>query len=54
MAKVPWQTKEWKQKRNELLKDAKCEICGSTEKLQIHHPENIFTHPRYHVSKSVS
>lgn len=46
IAKTPWQTKEWKQKRSELLKDAKCERCGSTEKLQIHHPEHAFMPPR--------
>ena len=45
MARNPWETKEWRQKREEILKDAKCAICGSTEKLQVHHPEHAFPHP---------
>jgi len=31
-----WHTKEWKELRDKLIKD-KCEQCGSTEKLTLHH-----------------
>jgi len=46
MIKNPWQSKEWLQKRDALLKDAKCEYCGSVEKLCVHHSEHIFKSPR--------
>ena len=36
--KKPWQTKEWRDKRAELIKDKKCVWCGSLERLTIHHP----------------
>ena len=37
-----WRTKEWKEKRAEIIKErGRCEQCGSTEHLAIHHP----THP---------
>ena len=32
----PWETKEWKERRAKILKDA-CECCGSTENLMIQH-----------------
>jgi len=40
MASRPWETKEWKTKREEFikLKGGKCEICGSTDKLNVAHP----------------
>lgn len=38
----PWTTKEWKKRREELLKtNNKCEWCGSTEYLTIDHLHNF-------------
>ncbi|MBP2030316.1 hypothetical protein J2755_001250 [Methanohalophilus levihalophilus] len=45
MIKNPWKSKEWLQKRDQVLKNAKCELCGSTEKLCVHHPEHLFESP---------
>lgn len=36
-----WQTKDWKQRRAELIKD-KCQVCGSKETLTLQH----LSHPR--------
>ena len=33
----PWKTSEWKEKRKKLIKGKKCEWCGSTKGLSIHH-----------------
>jgi len=33
----PWHTSDWKKKRKELIKNKKCEWCGSKENLVIHH-----------------
>jgi hypothetical protein len=42
MARRPWQTKEWKKRRKEiLLIRNKCEWCGKTEKLQIAHKKHV-------------
>ena len=41
MTSKPWQLSEWKRKRQELLKDKRCEYCGSTENLVIHHKEQL-------------
>ncbi|WP_319508133.1 hypothetical protein [uncultured Methanolobus sp.] len=45
MIKNPWQSKEWLKKRDERLKDEKCELCNSTEDLSIHHPDHLFETP---------
>jgi hypothetical protein len=39
MTSRPWETKEWKIKRQQFIneKGGKCEICGSTEKLNVAH-----------------
>lgn len=39
--KKKWSGKEWKAKRLAFIKDrgGKCEWCGSTEKLTVHHPQ---------------
>ena len=38
MTRSPWQTKEWKKRREQiLLTRNKCEWCGKTKKLQIAH-----------------
>lgn len=34
-----WQLTEWRKRRKDFIKDKKCEWCGSTEKLCIHHPQ---------------
>jgi len=39
--KRAWHTKDWKERRNEIIKDS-CEICGSKETLTIQH----FSHPK--------
>ncbi|MCX6815639.1 MAG: hypothetical protein NT120_02195 [Candidatus Aenigmarchaeota archaeon] len=36
MASKSWHTKQWKEKKKEVLKDS-CEWCRSTEKLLLHH-----------------
>lgn len=38
LTRRPWATKEWRERRKEKLKD-KCEWCGSTKNLTIHHPD---------------
>ena len=38
-AKKPWQTPEWKEKRNKLIEGKSCEWCGSKENLCVHHKE---------------
>lgn len=41
-AKKPWNSKEWKERRNETITDSSvCELCGSTENLVVHHPNSI-------------
>ena len=43
--KRAWHTKDWKERRAEIIKD-KCEICGSKETLTLQHlshPKNIVT-----------
>lgn len=41
-SKKPWNSKEWKEKRNETITDSSvCEFCGSKENLVIHHPNSI-------------
>lgn len=41
MTRKPWQSKEWKKKRDEILKTrSKCEWCNSTKKLTIDHLHN--------------
>lgn len=39
--KRAWYTKDWKERRNKVIKD-KCEICGSRETLTVQH----FSHPK--------
>jgi ribosomal protein L32/predicted Zn-ribbon and HTH transcriptional regulator len=39
----PWQTKEWRDKRAEFIKDKSCEWCESTEKLTIDHRINFYS-----------
>jgi hypothetical protein len=34
-----WQTKEWKEKAAEFVKDKTCAWCGTTENLVPHHPK---------------
>jgi hypothetical protein len=41
MPSKPWQTKAWRDKRKGYLEDKKCEWCGTTERLVIHHPTYI-------------
>jgi translation initiation factor 2 beta subunit (eIF-2beta)/eIF-5 len=33
----PWGTKEWKQKQSDRVSGQKCQQCGSTDVLQVHH-----------------
>ena len=37
MPTKPWQKTEWREKRQSFLKDKKCEWCGATNRLVIHH-----------------
>jgi hypothetical protein len=37
----PWQTKEWIEKRKHFIEGKKCEKCGSTTDLVIHHKKKI-------------
>ena len=45
----PWITKEWKEKREEIIKNKNCEWCGSKNNLVIHHPQptNSLTEEQY-------
>lgn len=45
MINNPWKSKEWKQKRDEIIKDAQCELCGSLTYLCVHHPQHLFETP---------
>ena len=40
-AAKPWQTKEWKEKRELFLKGKVCEVCGASSGLVIHHPQHF-------------
>lgn len=33
----PWQKKDWKKQREQLIENRSCGFCGSKEKLTIHH-----------------
>jgi len=46
--KRAWHTKDWKERRNEIIKD-KCEICGSKETLTLQHrshPKKYYDYQR--------
>jgi hypothetical protein len=49
--KKSWHTKDWKERRNKIIKD-RCEICGSTETLTLQHR----SHPKkyYEFEKEVA
>ena len=44
----PWRTKEWKEKRALLLEGKKCEWCGSTKNLCLHHPKRYLSYKSWH------
>lgn len=42
----PWHSKEWKEKRIDILNERNiCEKCGTTEDLCLHHPKEDFRSP---------
>lgn len=44
----PWQTAEWKQRREEFLKGKKCRECGSCDDLDIHYLTSIPDYSHYY------
>lgn len=45
----PWQTKEWKEKREQFIEGKVCEQCGSTEALVIHHTNSIMPYNQHFI-----
>jgi len=48
MSKKSWQTKDWRERRKRLIKD-KCEQCGATEDLAVHHPSMPEKYDKYYL-----
>jgi hypothetical protein len=44
----PWKTKEWREKRKELIKGKSCEWCASAEGLSIHHKRKAISTRAYY------
>ena len=51
-SKQSWHTKEWKEKREKIIKDD-CEWCGSTKGLCLHHQKSNKTLKYYAFRKSM-
>jgi len=46
-SRKPWQTKEWKEKRDKFLKGESCEWCSSNNDLVIHHKKHFYDNWEY-------
>jgi hypothetical protein len=49
MSKKSWQTKDWRERRKQVIKD-KCEQCGETENLTLYHPSIPEKYDKYYLN----
>lgn len=48
----PWQTKEWKEKREQFIEGKLCEQCGASEDLVVHHTQSIMPYKQHFIAIS--
>ena len=48
----PWQTKEWREKRDQFIKGKKCVQCESSEILVVHHLNSIMPYQQHYYAVS--